>query len=56
MLMKFAPKTNKQTNSVALSPQANYTDWVIATCSAKFGANFCTCIKLGMCLKALQCD
>jgi hypothetical protein len=26
MLMKFAPKTNKQTNSVALSPQANYTD------------------------------
>jgi hypothetical protein len=22
----------KQTNSVALSPQANYTDWVTATC------------------------
>jgi hypothetical protein len=25
-------KTNKQTNSVALSPQANYTDWTTATC------------------------
>jgi hypothetical protein len=23
---------NKQTNSVALSPQVNYTDWVTATC------------------------
>jgi hypothetical protein len=22
----------KQTNSVALSPQANYTDWAAATC------------------------
>jgi hypothetical protein len=22
----------KQTNSVALSPQANYTDWATATC------------------------
>jgi hypothetical protein len=25
-------KTNKQKNSVALSPQANYTDWATATC------------------------
>jgi hypothetical protein len=25
-------RTNKQTNSVALSPQANYTDWANATC------------------------
>jgi hypothetical protein len=24
--------TNKQTNSVALSPRANYTDWLTATC------------------------
>jgi hypothetical protein len=25
-------KTNKQTNSVALSPRANYADWAAATC------------------------
>jgi hypothetical protein len=26
------PQTIKQTNSVALSPQANFTDWATATC------------------------
>jgi hypothetical protein len=31
-------KNNKQTNSVAFSPQANYTD---SHLSAKFSANFC---------------
>jgi hypothetical protein len=25
-------KQNKQTNSVAFSPQANYTDWATTTC------------------------
>jgi hypothetical protein len=25
-------QTNKQTNCVAFSPQANYNDWAIATC------------------------
>jgi hypothetical protein len=28
----ISAKTNKKTNSVALSPQANYTDWSTATC------------------------
>jgi hypothetical protein len=25
-------QTNKQTNSVSFSPQANYTNWATATC------------------------
>jgi hypothetical protein len=29
------------TNSVALSPQANYTDCATATCRRNFSANFC---------------
>jgi hypothetical protein len=28
----YTYKPNKQTNSVALSPRANYTDWATATC------------------------
>jgi hypothetical protein len=31
----------KETNSVALSPWANYTDWATATCRRNFSANFC---------------
>jgi hypothetical protein len=34
-------KNKKQTNSVALSPRANYTDWATATCRRNFSANFC---------------
>jgi hypothetical protein len=30
--MKGSMETFKQTNSVALSPQANYTDWATAIC------------------------
>jgi uncharacterized membrane protein len=29
---KNTPVNKKQTNSVAFSPQANYTDWATATC------------------------
>jgi hypothetical protein len=30
-----------ETNSVALSPRANYTDWSTATCRWNFSANIC---------------
>jgi hypothetical protein len=30
----------KKTNSVALSPQANYTDWATATCRRNLVATF----------------
>jgi hypothetical protein len=29
---RTVPRTQTKTNSVALSPQANYTDWATATC------------------------
>jgi hypothetical protein len=32
MLTQLQYVTIKQTNSVAVSPQANYTDWVTAIC------------------------
>jgi hypothetical protein len=31
---------NKQTNSVALSPRANYTDWATATCRRNWVSTF----------------
>jgi hypothetical protein len=31
-IIELPPRNGHQTNSVALSPQANYTDWAIATC------------------------
>jgi hypothetical protein len=31
---------NKQTNSVALSPRANYTDWATATCRRNLMSTF----------------
>jgi hypothetical protein len=31
---------NKQTNSVALSPRANYTDWATATCRQNLVSTF----------------
>jgi hypothetical protein len=34
------PARQKQTNSVALSPQANYTDWVTATCQQNLVPTF----------------
>jgi hypothetical protein len=33
-------QTNKQTNSVALSPRANYTDWTTATCRRNLVSTF----------------
>jgi hypothetical protein len=33
-------QTNKQTNSVALSQQANYTDWATATCRRNLVSTF----------------
>jgi hypothetical protein len=32
MLISFPYADKQQTNSMALSPQANYTDWATATC------------------------
>jgi hypothetical protein len=32
--------TSVHTNSMALSPRANYTDWTTATCQRNFSANF----------------
>jgi hypothetical protein len=32
LISTLTEQTNKQTNSVALSPRANYTDWATATC------------------------
>jgi hypothetical protein len=40
MFQLFQQQTNKQTNSVALSPQANYTDWVTATCQRNLVPTF----------------
>jgi hypothetical protein len=34
------PSSIKQTNSVALSPRANYTDWSIATCRRNLVSTF----------------
>jgi hypothetical protein len=33
-------RSHTQTNSVALSPQANYTDWATATCRRNLVLNF----------------
>jgi hypothetical protein len=33
-------QTKKQTNSVALNPRANYTDWVTATCRRNLVSTF----------------
>jgi hypothetical protein len=33
-------KTKEQTNSVALSPQANYTDWATAACQQNLVPTF----------------
>jgi hypothetical protein len=30
--LRYIPKQNKQTNSMVLTPWANYTDWATATC------------------------
>jgi hypothetical protein len=36
----LTPQTNKQTNSVAFSPRANYTDWSTATCRRNLVSTF----------------
>jgi hypothetical protein len=38
--MHHQTKTNKQKNSVALSPRANYTDWATATCQRNLVQTF----------------
>jgi hypothetical protein len=37
---------NKQTNSVALSPQANYTDWATTNCRRNLVSNFADSVVL----------
>jgi hypothetical protein len=38
--LRFRWALNKKTNSVALSPQANYTDWATATCQRNLVPTF----------------
>jgi hypothetical protein len=40
MIRNSEEQTNKQTNSVALSPRANYTDWATATCRRNLVSTF----------------
>jgi hypothetical protein len=41
MILRHLILKQQQKNSVALSPQANYTDWATANLPAKFSVNFC---------------